>query len=127
MNAAVTALAEAAAHPNWTCLDEVDVPPHQQTLSYSIDKAVHQHLFSTAPSIHSHALALSSGLPHASDWLNVVPSPPLGLHRCNQEFCSCLHYWLGVPFHSSLYPCPECEGAADMFGDHQVCCGENGD
>ena len=29
-----------------------------------------------APEVRSKALALSSSLPHAGDWLNVVPSPP---------------------------------------------------
>ena len=74
-----------------------------------------------------HYIALSSGLPHAGDWLNVVPSSPLGLHIHDKEFRSCLCYWLGVPLHSSSYPCPECGGIADTFGDHQVGCGRNGD
>ena len=33
--------------------------------------------------------------PHAGNWLNVVPSPSLGLHLHDQEFRSCLRYWLG--------------------------------
>ena len=32
-----------------------------------------------------------------------------------------------VPLHSSPYSCPECHGAADQFGDHQVGCGGNAD
>ena len=38
-----------------------------------------------------------------------------------------LIYWLGVPFHSSSYSCPECHNTADPFGDHQVGCGGNRD
>ena len=127
LNAAVTALAEAATRPNWTSLDVIDVPLRQKSLSHSIDEAIKQRLLSTAPTIRSHALSLSSGLPHAGDWLNVIPSPSLGLHLHDQEFRSCLRYWLGVPLHSSSYPCPECGRVADMFGDHQVGCGGNGD
>ena len=72
-----------------------------------------------------HALALSSGLSHAGDWLNVAPSPTLGLHLQNREGWCSLRYWLGVPLHNN--PCLECSATADIFGDHQVCCGGNGD
>ena len=73
------------------------------------------------------ALALSSALPHAGNWLNGIPSSTLGLHLQDQEFRYCLRYWLGVPLHSSPYSCPECHNTADPFGDHQVGCGCNGD
>ena len=45
----------------------------------------------------------------------------------NREFRCSLRYWLGVPLHNCPYPCPECRGTADIFGDHQVGCGGNGD
>ena len=123
----VTALATAANHPDWQCLEDIDVPLQQRHLSLAIDEAVSERLFSTAPSIRSRALAISSSLPHAGDWLNVVPSGYLGLHLHDREFRCCLRYWLGVPLHSNPYPCPECRGRADSFGDHQVGCGGNGD
>ena len=66
-------------------------------------------------------------MPHAGDWLNVTPSPHLGLNLHSQEFRCCLRYWLGVPLHSGPYACPECRSTADAFGDHQVGCGGNGD
>ena len=121
---AVAALATAAARQ---CLDDIDVPLRQHPLSLAIDKALHQNLLSSSPSIRSRALALSSSLPHAGDWLNVVPSPSLGLHLQDREFRRCLRYWLGVPLYNSSYSCPECHGTADPFGDHQVGCGGNGD
>ena len=34
---------------------------------------------------------------------------------------------VGSPLHNCPYPCPECRGTADIFGDHQVGCGGNGD
>ena len=55
----------------------------------------------------------------------LVPSTILGLHLHDREFRCCLRYWLGVPLHSSSYPCPECR--LDAYGDHQVGCGGNGD
>ena len=124
---AVMTLATAAAHPDWHCLGDIDVPLHQRSLSLSIDEASFQHLLSTAPSIRCRALALSSSLPHAGDWLNVLPSPSLGLHLQDREFRCCLRYWLGIPLHSNPFPCPECHSSADVFGDHQVGCGGNGD
>ncbi len=79
------------------------------------------------PPQRSRALALSTGLPHAHDWFNVIPSPSLGLHLQDSEFRSCLCYWLGVPLHNDQFTCPECRCVADTFGDHQVGCGGNGD
>ena len=69
----VTSLAEAAPHPDWTNLDVIDVPLDQKSLLHSIDKAVKQRLLSTAPTICSHALAFSSGLPIGSMWFLHLP------------------------------------------------------
>ena len=124
--AAVSALSIAAARPDWLGLEDIDIPIRQRQLSHAIDEASHQFLLHSAPTIRSRALSLSSGLPHAGDWLNVVPSLTLGLHLQDRE-CRCsLRYWLGIPLHSNPYPCPECSATADIFGDHQVCCGGNG-
>ena len=125
--AAVSALANAAAMPEWLSLEDIDVPVRQRHLSLAIDEASHHLLQSSAPTIRSRALALSTSLPHAGDWLNVVPSPSLGLRLQDREFRCSLRYWLGVPLHNCPYPCPECRGTADIFGDHQVGCGGNGD
>ena len=127
MESAVAALSSSASKPDWLYLEDIDVPISQRSLSLAIDEAVHQHLFSSAPSTRARALAHSSALPHASDWLNGVPSAALGLHLQDQEFRCCLRYWLGVPLHSTSYSCPECRSTADAYGDHQVCCGGNGD
>ena len=92
------------------------VPLHQLHLSLAIDKAAQAQVLSSALSTHSHALVLSTSLPHAGDWLNGVASPTLGLHLDDQEFRCCLRYWQGIPLHSSPYSCPECRGTADQFG-----------
>ena len=85
-------LADAAARPDWSDLDSTDVPLQQHSLSHAIDEAVQQELLSSAPYLHSQALVLSSGLPHAGYWLNVVPSVHLGLHIHGREFRRCLFY-----------------------------------
>ena len=122
----VAALSSAASRPDWQCLEDIDMPLHQHSLSLAIDEALHQCLLSSAASTHARALALSSALPHARDCLNGVPSAALGLLLHDQEFRCCLRYWLGVPLHSTSYSCPECRSTADSFGDHQVGCGGNG-
>ena len=124
---AVKALATTAARSDWQNIDDIDVPLQQRSLSHSIDEASFQNLLSSAPTIRSRALAYSSSLPHAGDWLNVVPSTSLGLHLQDREFQCCLRYWLGIPLQSNPLPCPECRDTADIFGDHQVGCSGNGD
>ena len=48
-------------------------------------------------------------------------------HLHDQEFCSSFWYWQGVPLHGVPYRCPECCCLAEIYGDHQVACGGNGD
>ena len=71
---AVEALAEASARPDWQCLDDIDATLRQHALSLAIDKALHHTLLASVTSVRSWALVLSTSLPHAGDWLNVVPS-----------------------------------------------------
>ena len=127
LSTAIAALSLSANRPDWIDLDSIEVPIRQHSLSVSIDEAVYDHLISTAPDTRSRALILSSSLPHAGDWLNVIPSAALGLRIHHQEFRYSLKYWLGVPLYGNTYQCPECGRNADTMGDHQVGCGGNGD
>ena len=127
VGSAVAALATSTSRPDWQHLEDNDVPLQQHSPSLAIDEAAHQCLLSSAPSSRDRALAHSSALPHAGDWLNGMPSTALGLHLHDPEFRCCLRYWLGVPLHSTSYSCPECCSTADPYGDHQVGCGGNGD
>ena len=61
-------------------------------------------------------------LPHAGDWVNVVPSTALGLHLQLEDFVMVARYHLG--FHS-LQPCPAC--LSDKEGNHAMCCGSGGE
>ena len=124
---AISSLANGAAKPEWLTLDDIDVPLHQRHLSHAIDEASFNLLLESAPDTRSRALALSSSLPHAGDWLNVVPSQTLGLSLQNQEFRLCLDYWLGLKMSNAGTICRLCSRQADSFGDHQVGCGGNGD
>ena len=116
LDVALSALSSAASQPHWQSTADIDVSLRQHSLSHAIDESVHEKLLATAPSTRARALALSTTLPHAGDWLNGVPSAALGLHLQDQEFRCCLRYWLGVPLHSAPYSCPECSGTADEYG-----------
>ena len=113
LTATVSALADAAARPNWVSLEEIDVPHPQRPLSHCIDEASFNQLLATAPDTCSRALALSTTLPHAGDWLNVIPSTTLGLHLLDREFRLCLDYWLGLQMTKEGALCSIC----NAFGD----------
>ena len=84
-------------------------------------------LFAKALDVVAKALALSSPIPHAGDWLHAVPSSALGLHLHEREFRFCLQYWLGVPMVENGSKCPVCSVDTDAFRDHHIRCRENGD
>ena len=119
-------LATADRH-DWCSIEDVDVPLCLRHLSHSIDKASYIHLLTGAPDTRSKALALSTAIPHAGDWLNIIPSHALGLHLHDWEFRLCLQYWLGLQMVEEGAQCPICHAVADPLGDHQVGCGGNGD
>ena len=126
---AITSLAKSARMTTWCSLEDIDVPLLQKSLSRLIDEACFNNLIESAPDVRSRALALSSSLPHAGDWLNAIPSPALSLCLLDQEFRLCLNYWLDLRMTDDVSSCSACgkSAAADPLGDHQVGCGGNGD
>jgi len=69
----------------------------------------------------------SVGLPHAGDWLNVLPSPILGLHMRSADFVIMAKHRLGVPVYPTAGQCPACLQHSDVYGDHAVSCGNQGE
>ncbi len=127
LDPALQDLAKSTGREDWTSIEEVDVPLRQCNLSKAIDQAVFDGICATAPDTRFRALALSSSIPHAGDWLNVIPSSALGLHLLDREFRLCLQYWLGLRMMEEGTRCSVCQAVADPFGDHQIGCGGNGD
>ena len=82
----VGALASAADRPTWLSIDSIDSPLVCHTLSRAIDEANFSLLLQTVPDVRSKALALSSSIPHAGDWLNVVPSVALAYTCLTRSF-----------------------------------------
>ena len=72
----------------------------------------------------------SLSLPHAGDWLHVVPSlsksPALGLHLRSREFVVSVKYRLGAPVYTVDGQCPACGLLSDKQGDHAISCGSDG-
>ena len=69
----------------------------------------------------------SIGLPHSGDWLNVVPSPALGLHLRPTEFIVSVKYRLGCDIFPSAGKCTACPHQSDKKGDHAISCGYEGE
>ena len=71
----------------------------------------------------------SLSLPHSGDYLNVVPSPALGLHLRTAEFNAVTKYRLGCPVYPTAEECPvsTCHQLSDRMGDHAISCGSQGE
>ena len=106
LSAAITSLAVAASRLDWESINDIDVPITQHSLSRSIDEASFDALLASAPNTRSKALALSSAIQHAGDWLNFIPSSALGLHLQDREFRFSLMYWLGLQMFQEGLQCP---------------------
>ena len=53
-------------------------------------------------------------------FLNVVPSPTLGLYIPPREFTLAIKYRLGLPVYPNPGPCPLCQKDSDIYGDHAI-------
>ena len=124
---AFESLSSCCSDRNWLDIEDIDVPLRQRCLSRVIDEHLYASLLSSSPDPRSRALVLSSSIPHASDWLKVVPCSALGLHLRDWEFSASLKYWLGTPMVPPNSLCSTCSKPCDQFGDHFVECGGNGD
>ena len=102
----------------------------QREVSYKIDQHHHQLLsdhFTREGAQRESARLLSLGLPHAGDWLTVVPSPSLGLHLRPMEFVTVVKYRLGCFLYTRAGKCPACPNNSDRLGDHAMCCAYEGE
>lgn len=126
VNVAFASLNESS-NSTWLSVEDIDIPITQRGFSKLINMALFNDLLASAPDSRSKALALSTSIKHAGDWLSAIPSKALGLHFHDLEFRLCTQYWLGI------HMCPEGACAlcgserVDPFGDHHVVCGGNSD
>ena len=99
----------------------------QKAVSLSINLKLQQSLTNSLSELRDKARMASLSLPHAGDWLNVIPSPVLGLHVRPQEFRYSVLYRLGSPIYPTSGPCPACQKPSDRFGDHAIICANDGE
>ena len=99
----------------------------QKELSNRVTKRMRENLLERLESVRDKARLNSLTLPHAGDWLQVVPCPALGLQLKAQELrISCL-YRLGAPVFPGEGPCVACGQQSDSLGDHAVGCASRGE
>ena len=123
LQSALSHLATVTNHSEWVSEESVDVRVCQSSLGRAVDQTQFDQFLENSPDVRSRAIALSSSVHHAGDWLNVVPCSALGLHRSNWELRLCLRYWLGLPMLSSDNPCcPVCSTTSNLMYDHLVTC-----
>ena len=94
----------------------------QKQLSYRVSQKKLECLREDVETTRETARLTSLSLPHASDWLNVVPSPVLGLQLPGVEFRTSVLYRLGELVFPAEGPCVACGAQADRLGDHTVGC-----
>ena len=102
----------------------------QKFLSLQVDLAAAARLADDTArlgSLREQARLASLSLPYTGTWLNVVPSPALGLHLRGPEFVTALQYRLGADIYRTAGPCPACGSHSDTLGDHALCCGSAGE
>ena len=67
-----------------------------------IERETRQKLWDECESTREKARLNSVSLPHAGEWLQVVPSPSLGLQLWPAEFRTSVLYRLGMPWSVSV-------------------------
>ena len=127
LSSSLSDLSSLSGRSDWSSIQDVDCPLQQRFLSNTIYSHSFKSLLSSSPDNRSRAFLLSSSIPHAGAWLQAVPSSSLGLLFPDIEFRLSLKYWLGVPLYPEDSACLVCSTPGDIFGDHQVSCGGNGD
>ena len=104
----------------------------QRALSLEIDKVEEEELktqviaLGGVTGVRENARLTCLSQPYAGSWLNVVPSPALGLHLRASEFVPAVKLRLGMDVFSSDGPCPACSSHSDRLGDHALCCATGG-
>ena len=119
--------AESRKRPTTCLIITIQLSRRIIKAKYTIDKKLKLSLIQSLTLQRDKARLASLGLAHAGDWLNVIPSPILGLHVRPQEFRHFVLYRLGAPVYPPNGPCPACTKPSDMFGDHAIICGSHGE
>ena len=110
-----------------TIPQEVVSTLRQKDISMMIDERLHSSLLDNAVAPREKARLLSVQLPHAGDWLLVVPCPALCLQLRSGEFRTSVLYRLGEPLFKEEGECQACGRLSDVMGDHAIACASQGE
>ena len=115
-------LQAVTGNPTFTSADLLPPEFTQNSLSKLIDQNTLAHIRGEA-GIRDSARLLSLSLPHAGDFLDVIPSPTLSLQLDSRSFGKAVAYRLGVKTMPAI-PCPadHCDKLLDDKGDHAMHC-----
>ena len=99
----------------------------KKQVSHAIDSRLQRHILESASSLHDRVRLSGVGKSRAGAFLNVIPSPGLGLSVHSREFRCAVLYRLGAPIFEKDAPCPACGRHSDKFGHHAIVCAVNGE
>ena len=97
LSSSISALAKSADRPDWTSLDDIDIPVRQHAFSHCIDEVSYQLLITTAPDKPwaPGPFYLSSACWRLAQCRSFHYT--LGLHLHDREFrLARLQYWMGL-------------------------------
>ena len=101
----------------------------QRKLSTLVDEESHSRLLQATTVPRELARLKCVAREGAGDWLNALPSKPLGLHLRRTEFITAIRYRLGLPVFrvQGECPMPACHVVNDIMGDHAISCAVGGE
>ena len=99
----------------------------KKQISHLVDTRVQRQVKASVTTTSDRARLSGVFKKHSGDWLNVFPSPALGLSLHPQEFRCATLYRLGAPIFEQDAPCPACGRSSDKFGHHAIACGVHGE
>ena len=99
----------------------------QKILSHRVDQHYSKLLNDRVVDERGKARLNSLTVRRAGDWLNTIPVKALGLHLRPREFTVAVKYRLGVRVYTESGPCTACGEDSDVYGDHAVGCGSEGE
>jgi hypothetical protein len=106
-------------------ISPVNEPRSQKILSKKIDSLNLTSLLTSASESSKARLRSILG-PHATAWLNVIPSSNLGLKFNNSQYQTTMKLFLGLPVYPKDSKCC-CQAPLDKLGAHSLVCKKKGD
>ena len=99
----------------------------KKDLTHAVDSKLQREVLAAATSIYDRVRLSGVAKSRSGAFLNVVPSPGLGLSCQGREFRCAALYRLGAPIFEQDADCPACGRPSDKFGHHAISCAVSGE